>query len=93
MWDKNFEFLIPNYIALGIVIGIQLMHRIAEQTAVLVLSLVLSHQLGLLLTRASQLTGRHFSGLLVRAEIHIAVLAHFLFHALNERHRLNFCHS
>ena len=99
------------------------MHRVAEQTAVLVLSLVLGFLLGLLLARAgenrpyscrhfretcfgrnlrrtrlfrgrvTQLAGRHFAGLFVRAEIHIAVLAHFLFHALNERHWFDFCHS
>ena len=119
---NNFVCLAANRVAVLVVVTVQLVHRIAEQTAVLVLSLVLGHQLGLLLARSrenrthsrrhlsktrlcrnlrrtrlfrgrvTQLAGRHFAGLLVRAEVHIAVLAHFLFHALNKSHGLNFCH-
>ena len=108
-----------NRITILVVLVVELLHRVAEQTADLVLSVVLSHQSGLLLARSrenrthsrrylsktrfrcrlrrtrlfrrrvTQLAGVHLTGFLVRAEVHIAVLAHFLAHTLDERHRLN----
>lgn len=109
-------------VAVLVVVPVQLLHRVAEQRTNLVLSVVLSHQLGLLFARAgqnrthsrrhfrktrfrcrlrctrllrgrvTQLAGVHLTGFLVRAEVHIAVLTHFLLHALNQSHWLNFCH-
>ena len=94
---NNFVCLAANRVPVLVVVTAQLVHRIAEQTAVLVLSLVLGFQLRFLgrilqhgahcclnlsetlfrldlsrtrffRTRVTQLAGRHFAGLLVRAE-------------------------
>ena len=122
-WLLSVQLLATYQITVLVVVPVQLMHRIAEQRAVLRLALVLSYQLSLLLTRScknrtncgsyfrkaslsrslrhrrflrgrvTQLAGRHFAGLLVRAEIHIAVLAHLFLHALDESHGLDFCHN
>ena len=46
--------LAADQVAVLVVVAVQLLHRVAEQTADLVLGLVLSHQRGLLLARACQ---------------------------------------